>query len=138
MAVRRFAFGGLVLFAVSIALAEWWSTGRPGTLALKTLAAAAISVALLAFLPWKRWVASSDPRGPWFRAALFLLALHHFYRILTEEALRLMRARSLCVRRETGPMALASLAAAVGDLIRRTLNRAERFYAALVLEGLEG
>jgi hypothetical protein len=60
-------------------------------------------------------------------AGLFLLLLRHFAAILSEEPLRVLRARSLVVSRPWGPGWLGSLAHALASVFRRAIDRAERF-----------
>lgn len=66
-----------------------------------------------------------------------LLFLYRYLFVLTEEALRLTRARSLRAfgRRGTGFRPYASL---LGHLLLRTLDRAERIHQAMLSRGFDG
>ncbi len=108
-------------------------------LPVKTFLAFLFGYCLCLSFPWRRLPLLLRP-GLARRNVpiLFLLFIRHFTAILGEEAGRLLRARRLAVARERGPLGFFSLRCAVAALFRRTLARAERFYAAQWLRGSAG
>lgn len=129
----------LALFcAVTVALQAIAGRVDPW-LPLKTFLAFLLGFCLYLSFPWRRLPRLLRP-GLARRNVpiLFLLFIRHFAAILGEEALRLFRARRLVVARERGPLGFFSLRCAVAAMFRRTLARAERFYAAQWLRGAAG
>lgn len=105
-------------------------------LPVKTFLAFLFGFCLYLCFPW-RWLPRLLRPGLARRNVpiLFLLYIRHFAAILGEEASRLFRAWRLAVARERGPLGFFSLRCAVAAMLRRTLIRAERFYAAQWLRG---
>jgi len=66
-----------------------------------------------------------------------LLFLYRYIFVLTDEAARLMRARSLRVFESKG-MGFKPFASMVGHLLLRTLDRAQRVHLAMCCRGFEG
>ena len=66
-----------------------------------------------------------------------LLFLYRYIFVLTDEAARLMRARSLRVFESRG-MGFKPFASMVGHLLLRTLDRAQRVHLAMCCRGFEG
>jgi hypothetical protein len=125
-------------FALATVILQWWGGHIDLTLPLKTLAVFVVSTALFRLIPW-RWLARrSTPRSRFYTLLLFLLFIRHFSMILLEESRRTLQARSLCVTRTYGRGGFSSLRWAVVALFRRTITRAERFYAAQLVNGLAG
>ena len=131
------AWWGLLIFAGALAGLEYAAQGRVSWLAARTLAAGGAGVLLYTIMPWRRLFRRLRPGGALYRAALFLVFLRHFTRILEQETWRLYAARRLAVRREAGPGGFRSLAWATTALFLRTLRRAERFHAGLAVRGVE-
>lgn len=123
-------------FALVLAGLEWLGRGAPSALGLRTVMVFLVVTSAARMVPWDRLARRARPGSRLFRVVLFLHITRHFAGILGQEARRLLVARSLCVRRAWGPGALRSLAWALAALLLRSLRRAERFYAALSLEGL--
>jgi hypothetical protein len=105
-------------------------------LPVKTFLAFLLGFCLYLCFPWRRLPRLLRPgRARRNVPILFLLFIRHFAAILGEEAYRLFRARRLAVVRDCGPLGFFSLRCAVAAVFRRTLARAERFYAAQWLRG---
>jgi hypothetical protein len=126
----------LAVFAAGVATLQWLAGTLDPWLPLKTLAAFALGAAIFAAIPWRGLSRRLAPGRWWYAPVLFLLFLRHFTAILSDEPVRVLRARSLAVPRRYGPGWLASLAHALATLLRRAIDRAERFYAAQLVRGL--
>ena len=126
----------LAVFAAGVAVLQWLAGTLDPWLPLKTLAAFALGAAVFLAIPWSRMARTLSAGRWWFTPVLFLLLLRHFAAILSEEPLRVLRARSLAVSRPCGPGWLGSLAHALASVFRRAIDRAERFYAAQLIRGL--
>jgi hypothetical protein len=74
---------------------------------------------------------------PLYRLFLFLHFTRHFTAILLEEAKRLLIARRLAAPKLYGAGGFSSLVHSLNAILRRSLVRAERFYAAQWLRGIE-
>ncbi len=130
------AWTGLLALAAVLAAAEWLAARRPPWLALRMLIAAAAGLALGRLLPWGRLLMRAA-RRPFLRnGALYFLFLGHFVRVLFEETLSLFRAWKLAAPHRWRRGGWRSLAMAAAALFPRALRRAERFYAALLANGL--
>ncbi len=66
-----------------------------------------------------------------------LLFLYRYLFVLTEEAVRMVRARSLRSFR-SGAMGFAAFASLIGHLLLRTLDRAQRVHLAMCCRGFDG
>lgn len=126
----------LAVFAAGLAAIEWLAGTLDPWLPLKTLGAFAIGAALFAAIPWRLMSRRLAPGKWWYTPVLFLLFLRHFTEILSDEPVRVLRARSMVISRRYGPGWLQSLAYALAGLFRRAIDRAERFYAAQLVRGL--
>lgn len=129
-------FVPLLWFLGAICVLQWIG-GRPDP-ALPARAAAIVLLANTAFhaAPWEAIAGRLSPRTPLYAPGLFLLFVRHFTAILAGETQRTLRARSATVSSLFRPGGASSLAWAVANIVRRTLDRAERFYAAQLLKGL--
>jgi hypothetical protein len=72
-----------------------------------------------------------------YRLFLFLHFTRHFTAILLEESRRMLIARRLAAPRLLGAGGFLSLVHSLTAILRRSLVRAERFYAAQWLRGIE-
>lgn len=114
-----------------------WIGGRPDpALLLRTAAIVLLSTTAFRAAPWKAIAGALSPRSPFYAAGLFLLFVRHFAAILAGETQRTLRARSANVTSLFRPGGAVSLAWGLTNIVRRTLDRAERFYAAQLLKGL--
>ena len=126
----------ILMFAGVLVLLQWWGGGVVTSVPLRTVAVFLLVTAGARLFPLDAVLRPIPPRSRLFHAALFLLLVRHFLRILAEEMVRLLRARSLAMPRRFGPGSLRSLAFAAASIFPRTLERAERFYACQLLRGL--
>lgn len=125
----------VVVFAIALALmqriAGAWTWLPAQTVALY----AAVRLLVLA-LP-RQWFSSlPERRSRMWTPALFFFFVRHFLSILGQEARRVLIARSLALTRPYGPGSCGSILWSVASIFRRSLTRAERFYAAQWLRGL--
>lgn len=105
-------------------------------LPVQTLALYAAVRLLVLALPGQ-WFSSVPERSSrMWTPALFFFFVRHFLSILGQEARRVLTARSLAVTRPCGPGSFGSILWSVASIFRRSLTRAERFYAAQWLRGL--
>jgi hypothetical protein len=86
------------------------------------------------YFPWL-WLGRRALGGVGLRAVLFLVFTRHFALILLAETRQAYIAWRTSTPRTFGPGAFRSLAWATARIFERALARAERFYAARVLEG---
>jgi hypothetical protein len=131
------AWPGLLVFALTLAAVDYAVNGRVSALAVRTLAIGFAAVSIFHAVPWRRLFRRLRPASLLYRAGLFLIFVWHFTRILEQEAWRLYAARRMAVGRELGPKGFASLAYATASLFMRTLIRAERFHAGLMIREIE-
>jgi hypothetical protein len=127
------AWTGLLLFAVTLMLLEWWGTGRVTWLAVRMLLVAAAGYTLFRLLPWAAVLRRLPPQSWGFQHALYFVFLAHFVRVLLQETTRLFVAWRLSAPRTFGPGGFVSLARATASLFPRCMARAERFHASLLL-----
>jgi hypothetical protein len=104
--------------------------------ALRTVAIFALSTAAARLLP-PPGLASLAPGTRRRAPVLFLFFVRHFASILIGEAMRTYQARALCVASNWSRSGFESLAWATVAVFRRSLGRAERFYAAQLVGGFE-
>lgn len=126
----------VLLFAGILVLMQWIGGTLTAKLPLRTVAVFLLVTSAVRLVPWMEMLGIARPASPLFTAVLFLLVLRHFVLILGQEARRLLTARSLAVPNRYGPGWFGSLKWAMAGLLRRSLARAERFYAAQALRGL--
>ncbi len=127
---------GILIFAAVLAAAESVLFRRPPLLAARMILAAAAGLLLFRAVPWARAARWSIRRSGLRNITFFFLFLTHFLRIFLEETLSLFRAWRLAAPRRWRAGWLRSLLHATASLFPRTLRRAERFYAALLVKGL--
>lgn len=130
------AWIGLLIFAAVLAVAEFAVSRRPPLLAIRMILAAAAGLVLFRALPWIRIARWSLRRASLRNITLYFLFISHFLHILLEELFSLFRAWRLAAPRRWGARWWGSLARAAASLFPRTLRRAERFYASLLVKGL--
>jgi hypothetical protein len=134
-----FSFCGPVLLFASILIALQWLNGAVDIrLPLRTIAVFLCSTAAFRVLPWSDLITGLDSRSHWYLPVMFLLFVRHFAAVLVEEVRRAYQARSLCVSSNFRRGGLQSLAWASASVFRRAIDRAERFYAAQTIGGIEG
>ena len=126
----------IVLFAGVLAGMQWISQGTVTSLPLKTVAVFLLSTAAFRVLPWDEMSSAIQPGSALFASLLFALFLGHFAAIFAVESRRVLQARALRVSHPWGRVAFRSLGAAVAAVVRRSMDRAETFYAAQSLRGL--
>jgi hypothetical protein len=131
------AWLGLLVFAAVLAALELALHGRVSTLAVRTVLIGLGAVLLFRAVPWIGFFRKLRPGTRAYRVGLFLIFFWHFTRILEQESWRLYAARRMAVARETGPWGLRSLVHATSALFMRTLLRAERFHAGLLIREIE-
>lgn len=132
------AWIGILIFAAFLAAAESVLLRRPPLLAARMILAAAAGLLLFHAVPWARLARWSIRRPGLRNIALYFLFLTHFLRIFLEEIFSLFRAWRLAAPRRWRASWWRSLLHATASLFPRTLHRAERFYAALLVKGLAG
>lgn len=130
------AWIGLLIFAAVLATAESALFRRPPLLAARMIVAAAVGLLLFRAVPWARLARWSIRRPGLRNLTFYFLFLTHFLRIFLEEILSLFRAWRLAAPRRWRASWCRSLMLATTSLFPRTLRRAERFYAALLIKGL--
>jgi hypothetical protein len=138
MVVRR-AFRWLVpalLFSVLLGLLEWIRHGGITTLPLKAILSYAALALGFRIMPWVALLRSVPPQSFLFLPVLFLLFVRHFTFILHAEAVRTLSAYRLAVPHSFRRGGFRALAWSLDSFFRRSLLRAERFYAAQLLKGL--
>lgn len=114
-----------------------WISGTASLrLPLKSIGVFLYTSTALRMWPWDEWISRVGVNSPFYSGMLFVLFVRHFLVIFTSEARRLFQARALGITKSYGPGSFRSLVAAVAAILRRSLVRAERFYAALWLRGL--
>ncbi len=137
---RLMAFAGLAWFALLLAAMEFWQKGHVTWLPARTIAVAVITVALASRLRPATWAAKLNPGSLFFPAAMFVLLTSHFLSALGGECLRAFRAWRLATgspRALKGKwIAATSLGHALAGILKRSIARAERVYAALAVSGV--
>lgn len=126
----------LAMFLGIIAALQLASGSISWELPLRALAVFWLATVAFGVLPWSWLVVLARPQSSLFSVVLFLLFLRHFALVLRDEARRALQARRFCIRYRFGAGSFRSLAWAVVALFRRSLVRAERFYAAQLLRGI--
>lgn len=126
----------IVLFAGTLTLLQLLGGVPVTTLPVKTVAFFLFFAAAVRLVSWWELTLRARPGAWYFRLLLFAYFIRHFMVILSAECWRLLRARSLCLSRSYGRGSFRSLVAALVSLFARSMGRAERFYAAQLLNGL--
>jgi hypothetical protein len=130
------AWAGIVVFGAVLAAVEILVLRRAPFIALRMLAVAAAGLLLFRLAAWARLAEWGLARPPARKTVLYFLFLAHFSRIFLEEILSLYHAWKLAAPNRWNRSWGRSLACATASLFPRTLRRAERFYAALLLKGM--
>ena len=128
------AWVGIVVFAAVLAAVEILVSRRAPLIALRMLAVAAAGLLLFRLAPWARMAEWGLSRSRTRKTVLYFLFLAHFSRIFLEEIFSLYHAWKLAAPSRWNRSWRRSLACATASLFPRTLRRAERFYAALLLK----
>lgn len=131
------AWIGLLLFSAVLAALDYAAHRRVSGLAARTLVLGLAAALLFRAVSWRGLFRRLRPGSVLYRAGLFLIFIWHFTKILEQEAWRLYTARRMAVSREMGPWGFRSLVHATASLFMRTLIRAERFHASLVVREIE-
>ena len=126
----------VALFGATLTLLQLITRMPVTALAAQTVVIFLLVSAAFRIVPWAASLAGIGPRSRFYALVLYALFTRHFFFILTGEAMRLFRARALCITRPYGKGAFRSLAAALVSLFSRSILRAERFYAVQLLRGL--
>ncbi|MFB3777714.1 MAG: hypothetical protein ACE141_08885 [Bryobacteraceae bacterium] len=123
----------VLLFAATLVLLQWLGGRIDLSLPLRTVAVFLLSTLAASVAPWT-WIAGGvSPGSRLYLPGLFLLFIRHFAGILISESRRTLQARALSAPRVSGPGGFASVTGALTAVFRRALVRAERFYAAQLL-----
>jgi hypothetical protein len=128
----------VLLFAMVLTAFQWLNGAVDLRLPLRTIAIFLLSTAAFRVLPWSAMAGALDARSRWYVPAMFLLFVRHFAAMLVEEVRRAFQARSLCVSENFRRGGFQSLAWATASVFRRAIDRAERFYAAQTIGGMQG
>ena len=126
----------VALFAGAVALLQWINGTTDFAVPLRTVTVFLLLSSAISLAPWT-WMADSlSPRSHLYHAGLFLLFIRHFAAVLQGETRRTLQARAMAAPRLLHAGGTQALAQAVASVFRRTLIRAERFYAAQSLSGI--
>lgn len=126
----------ILVFAATLIALQAWAGVVDLSIPLRAIAVFLLSTTAARVAPWE-WAASRlSPTGRLYAMGLFLLFVRHFTAILTEESRRTLRARALLAPALLRPAGFSSLTHALASIFRRALVRAERFYAAQLLNGI--
>ena len=126
----------VALFAGTVALLQWINGTTDFAVPVRTIAVFLLLTLATSLAPWEWIAAGLSPRSRWYHAGLFLLFVRHFVVVLTAETRRTLQARAMSAPRLLHPGGATALAQALVSICRRTLIRAERFYAAQSLNGI--
>ena len=128
-----------IWISVSLALTLWILQLVSGATNLRLLLKAACMILLLPLvfrsLPWARLGSSVLVTRKGLPVIFFLIFTRHFALILLDETRRAYTARRMSVPRSFSPGSFSSLTWATARVFERACVRAERFYAARVLDG---
>lgn len=125
-----------LLFCTVLALLEWIGHRSVTALPLKALLSYAVLALACKIMPWVELLRSIPLQSRLFLPVLFLLFVRHFTFILRDEAIRSLTAYRLAVPLLFGHGGVRALACSLDSFFRRSILRAERFYAAQLLRGL--
>jgi len=126
----------VALFASTLALLQQINGTTDVAVPIRTVTVYLLLSAAGSLAPWEWIAAGISPRTRWYHTGLFLLFVRHFAIVLMAETRRTLQARTLAAPRLFGPGGAGALAQAVASIFRRSLLRAERFYAAQTLNGI--
>jgi energy-coupling factor transporter transmembrane protein EcfT len=127
----------VLLFSGILIVLQWAGGAISWALPVKTIGVFGFVSATVRLLPWVRWTRRIEPGNSLYAPVLFLIIVMHFVTVLGDEVRRALVARTMAVPLRYGPGCFRSLSWAVAGIVRRTLERAERFYAAQSLRGLD-
>jgi energy-coupling factor transporter transmembrane protein EcfT len=105
---------------------------------LKTVGSFVLVVSGMRLLPWTEALVRLRPDSTMGGLVLTAFFARHFVIVLGEEAGRLLVAHRMAAPCRYGPGWFRSLSWALAGLFQRSLERAERFYAAQMVRGLGG
>ena len=134
-ALLRMSFP-VALFAGTVALLQWINGTTDLAVPVRTITIFLLLTLATSLAPWTWMAARLSPRSRFYHAGLFLLFVRHFAIVLMAETKRTLQARAMSAPRLLHPGGAGSLAQAMVSIFRRTLIRAERFYAAQSLNGI--
>jgi hypothetical protein len=126
----------IALFVAAVAALQWFHGKVDWLLPLRTVAVFLLSTLAMRLAPWDWFAAHLSPRSKLYLPGLFLLFVRHFSEILVAEPQRTLQARAMCAPSLFRAGGFSSLASALAAIFRRTLRRAEHFYAAQLLNGI--
>ncbi len=126
----------VTIFILALGFIQWIYHEPDLEVAAKTLAVFWLTASAFRLIPWSQFGNAFRPGCRLSAPLLYLLLIRHFALILTEESRRLLTARSRTVFKPYGRWFFRSIVSALASLFLRAMNRAERFYAALMLKGL--
>ncbi len=126
----------MALFAGTVALLQWINGTTDIAVPVRTVAVFLLLTLATSLAPWEWLAANLSPRSRLYHTGLFLLFVRHFTAVLMAETRRTLQARAISAPRLLGPGGVRALAQALVSIFRRTLIRAERFYAAQSLNGI--
>ncbi|MEB2364405.1 MAG: hypothetical protein OZ929_23960 [Bryobacterales bacterium] len=126
----------VVIFATALTGFQWLGDTVDIRLPLRVIAVFALSTAAARLLP-PPGLTSLSPRSRFRIPVLFLLLVRHFSLVLIAEVKRTFQARALCISSNYNRSSFQSLVWATAAVFRRSFDRAERFYAAQMVGGLE-
>ncbi len=126
----------ILVFAATLIALQAWAGTVDAAIPLRAAAVFVFSTTAVRVAPWTWAAGRLSPTGRLYTVGLFLLFVRHFTAILAEESRRTLRARALLAPALLQPAGFSSLTHALASIFRRALSRAERFYAAQLLNGI--
>jgi hypothetical protein len=126
----------ILVFAATLVALQAWAGAVDLAIPLRAMAVFLLTTTAARVAPWEWAAGRLSPAGRLYAVGLFLLFVRHFTAILAEESRRTLRARALLAPALLRPAGFSSLAHALASIFRRALVRAERFYAAQLLNGI--
>lgn len=126
----------IAIFAALLTGFQWLGNAVDVRIPLRMIAVFALSTAAARLVP-APGLSSLSPQSRFRVPVLFLLLVRHFSLVLIGEVKRTFQARALCISSNCNRSGFQSLAWATAAVFRRSFDRAERFYAAQMVGGLE-
>ncbi len=125
----------ITIFVLALVLVQWLYHEPDLEVAAKTMAVFWLTASAFRLIPWSQFGNALRPGSRLSAPLLYLLFIRHFALILIGESRRLLTARSRTVFKPYGRWSFRSTVSALAALFLRSMNRAERFYAAQMLKG---